>query len=434
MTIPELHTGAHRLRKAWKVWLGGGVLLLLIAIFVVGLTLQSQHDSQVPLDSTSTGSTGARAVAEVLRDHGVSVTPYDHMPPNQSDAVTVVVGDEFLGYEQTDALRESRGDVVLITPTDQTLTRLELGVEDAYMTAPGFPVTDAGCDADAVAYAPTLRGDWQPVAVDPESAERADIPVQVEHRCYYRGTSRDLVSEEDRDGYGYVEVRQGDRTVHVVAADMLFTNRGVTEADNAAFALNLLGQYETVNWWLVEPAPLENTEQAMTSLEKAFGAWLWWVVVMAVTLWLWGGRRFGKVVREKLPVHVESVEATHGLATLYRRFGATARAAELLRAGALRALAETLGVPRRSSREEVLEATAERLQQPVAEVAGIFGRRVTDPASLAALDRDLRDVVRRTRTTRQAPAVAVELPSLAAVSDGSSVSASESDHNISGER
>lgn len=433
MTIPSLPSGAHRIGKSWKVWAAGGSFLVLVTTIVVALTVYSPTDSSVPLDPDSTAHSGSRALAQVLERNGVDVRRYTKMPPEQSGAVTVLVSDHYVTDRQLRSVRESDGDLVLIMPSAYTLHALELGLVDAPIDTRGYPTFQAGCDADAVKHAPQLRGSWQPVAVEPDLARAAQIPVFAVHRCFAVGQREDMVAEEMIVGYGYLELRQGDRTVHVVGNALPFRNQSIAEEDNAAFAVNLLGQYESVNWWMAQPTDIYDDDISVDPLWDMIVAWWWWLVVMFLTLWMWGGRRFGKVVREKLPVHVASVEATQGLATLYRRCGATARAAELLRAGTLRALAQTLGVPRGSNREEVLAAAAARLGEPVEHVSAVFEQPVVDAKSLAVLDQDLQNVVRRVRVAQQCASPNMDLPSLAKVLEVSSVSISENHHNTSGE-
>jgi hypothetical protein len=144
-----------------------------------------------------------------------------------------------------------------------------------------------------------------------------------------------------------------------------------------------------VRWYLPDPAELGQTGDA-PSLGDLVPPWVRFAAVqlgvVAVVLFLWRGRRFGRVVREPLPVVVRSAETVEGRGRLYRTGRARGHAAAVLRTAAVRRLAARLGVPPHAAPDAVAQVTAEATGQDLAVVRRtLLGAPPRDDAALVAL-------------------------------------------------
>jgi hypothetical protein len=168
----------------------------------------------------------------------------------------------------------------------------------------------------------------------------------------------------------------GDRAaVTVVGARDFLTNATVTEADNAAVALRLLGQTDHLVWYV---PTVEDVAADDTTLPAPLApAWvlpsLWLLGSAVLTLCLWRGRRLGPLVVEPLPVVVRAVETTESRGRLYRRARDRTRAVAVLQAATTRRLASYLGLPSRTDIPAVAAAAA-----------SVSGRRYDDVLRLLA--------------------------------------------------
>ena len=127
-----------------------------------------------------------------------------------------------------------------------------------------------------------------------------------------------------------------------------------------------------------------------TSLDQLLPARLGWAflqgLVAVLLLMLWRARRFGRLVREPLPVSVRASETVEGLGRLYRTARSRRRAADALRAAARSRIAPRLGLRRDDSATAVVEAVAVRTGRPAADLATLlYGAEPGDDAALVAL-------------------------------------------------
>jgi hypothetical protein len=313
------------------------------------------------------------AVAEVLRQQGVEViettTLVDTERVTSSRATTtILLVDPFviLNKSQHDRLLAQASRVVVVEPTGTALDDLASGVVEAGVLDGSY---DADCDVDAVQKAETVEA--------PATAYRL--------RHGERGTACLTVAG---DLSALVEVRTNGTEVTVLGAGSALRNDQVTTAGNAALALNLLGQTETLVWYFPSEADrFEDTELSLADLQAPWTVpltVLLGLVALAAAAWRW--RRFGPLVIENLPVVVRAGETMEGRARLYERGSTRLHALDALRIGTISRLARRCSLPRTASVGEVVDAVAALTRRNRADVAALLvGEEPTGDADLIRL-------------------------------------------------
>ncbi len=369
-----------------------GVVFLLVAVAVYAVTRPQEREVDY-LSPTSGSPAGSRALVAVLRDQGVEVeTATTLREVRELDAdpsqTTLLVFDYYfvLGSDQRRELLRLADRVVVMEPWDDELADFAPGVvlgEDAGILGSRF---ETDCDLPAAVRAEAVES-WA-ASYDVSGAQ------QAVDGCFATGD----------DEYAVVSTRTGGADVVVVGVTAAFTNRDILDAGNAAFALNLLGERETLVWYRPDLSELDAGDIPTAANRTA--PWLTPLIILALAVGLaaavWRGRRLGPLVTERLPVVVRSNETMEGRARLYERAGARTHALDSLRTGAIARLASRCGLPRRANVDEVVSAVAALTGRERAAVDGILVHRVpaTD-AELVALSDDLldleRDLARRAR-------------------------------------
>ncbi|GAA4607111.1 DUF4350 domain-containing protein [Actinoallomurus liliacearum] len=387
--VGEPATAGQVARRRWQR--SRGILVAVLALLVLGvlLALMRPRTGSETLDPDSPGQQGARALAEITRQHGTPVTVV-HTAADaaerlraQPDAVLVVVRSERLVAADLTALRGAPGDRLLVTPSSETLNALAPGVE-AGGAAWGTPEPD--CTLPAAAYAGNA---------DFLGATTYTAPGEAT-KCYLSG-----------DEAGLVQLPVAGATVTVLGSSRLLTNEHLAEHGNAALAMNLIGSRSGAVWLMPDlPAPGSGGHKSFFELVP-FGVrlGLLQVVIAVVLVALWRSRRLGPVVVEPLPVVVRSAETVEGRARLYRSRRAADRAAEALRAGALERLTALLGMPRSAASDpamaaEIVAAVAAHTGREQAVVgAALYGPPPVDDAGLVSLAGVLDDLERLVRNS-----------------------------------
>ena len=198
------------------------------------------------------------------------------------------------------------------------------------------------------------------------------------------------------------------RRITVLGQAQVLENAHLAEAGNAALALRTLGGNGDLVWYLPDPLELSTSKDAPTLgdlLPRGLGWAVLQLLVAAVVAMWWRGRRFGKLVREPLPVVVRAAETHEGRARLYRQAHARGRVAAILRTAAVRRVAARLGVAPGTSPEQVATLIAAMSDQPPNAVhATLLGPVPPDDGALVRLASEL-DAIERsvasTATTRK---------------------------------
>lgn len=342
-------------------WRTPVVIALVVVVVGVLVVLARPAGTAGALDPASATPDGSRALAQVLGDQGVQVRSTRRYADvvdtaGDGDATVLVVGADLLTEDLLVALREDLGssDVVLLQPGGLLLGDLGLDLVAAGAEgADGEDPAPAGCDLPA-AQAAGETG-WGASALY-QVAPGADEPDGLTW-CFPEPRA------EEPNGR-LVVWDDGDRQVTLLGSAEPLTNDLVDEPGNAAVALQLLGGDPDLVWWKVDPLDPGLVDGARPSpfelLPPATFLVAWWLAAVAALTVLWRARRMGRLVPEPLPVVVRSAETARGRGALYRESGARDRAAQVLRADAVRRLALRLGLSASTPAPEVVSQAAAR--------------------------------------------------------------------------
>ena len=388
-----------------------GLLLAALLLVAAGITFAAvgSGGEHGRLDPRSPDPYGSRAVAELLKDRGVTVdvvTTLDEATDAAGpDTTLLVAGPNMLTDYQRHVLRGAVGDAsgrtVLVAPGRTSVGTLAPHVS-AELPGPVGPHPPR-CDLPAARSAGTVETGG----------------------LRYRTDARDAVSCYPVDGYPtYLVLREhasGD-TVLLGSPDLLYNDR-LDQQGNASLALQTLGSRPHLVWYLPSltdpsatagPGGQENQEGGgdggTTAGESGFvdlipSGWLWGTLQLAfaaVLAAIWRGRRLGPLVTERLPVAIRASESTEGRARLYRKANARDRAAATLRSATRNRLAPLVGVSPRDAQSPgtLLPAVSARLAASDTDAGALlFGPAPADDAALVLLTDQLDALEREVRTS-----------------------------------
>lgn len=386
-------------RTAHQVWTRSrGLLIALLVLVTAGITLAAlrsgEHHGR--LDPRATDRYGSRAVAELLKDRGVStraVTTLDEATASVGpDSTLLVTVPDLLTADQQDALRaataNSGGRTILVAPGPSSIGTLAPGVR-AHPASPRSSVSSVAPDCALPAARRAGKAELGGIGYTSDGLTGA-------HACYPTAGFPSLLTYGNTDG--------GD-TVLLGSPDILYNDR-LDEQGNASLALQLLGSRQHLVWYL--PSPADGS--AASDGDRSFfdlipSGWLWGtlqLLVAAVLAAVWRARRLGPLVTERLPVIVRASESAEGRARLYRKTNARDRAASALRASTRTRLAPLLGVPLSAahSPEVLAPAVSARLGGTEQDVQTLlFGPPPADDTALVRLADQLDALEREVRTS-----------------------------------
>ncbi|GAA1779647.1 DUF4350 domain-containing protein [Actinomadura chokoriensis] len=367
-----------------------GVVAVLLALAVIAVILAALRPSTPPeaLDPESPKQDGARALAEILQQHGtpvvVSRTVQDALVATEPNDTLVVTRTERLTDDDLRMLSGTQVDLLLVRPTAYALDEIAPQVR---RSGPSFEETAApGCALPVASLAGT-------VAFHESETYEITGPGTA---CY----------PTEYGGARVVQVSTGSRTVTVLGSASPLTNRRLAEEGNAALAMNLAGAGRTTVWLVPNlPEPGEAAGRQSLGDLLPFGVKLFFLELLVAVLLvaLWRARRLGPVVAEALPVIVRSAETVEGRARLYRAGRARDRASDALRSGARERLVPLLGLPLGSAQDpsaaqEIVATVARRTAYDETYVgAALYGPEPLDDAGLIALTDVLDDLERQVR-------------------------------------
>ena len=342
-------------RRRILTWIVIGIVVVGVGSAGAVLSNVGRWSERDALDPESAGPSGSRALVEILREHGVEVVvARDRAAATaalvQSDATLALTDAPALSDEGLSEIIAAADAVVLLDPRQRSL-RVALG---GGTTGGG---TTGGRTTGGVGSAEAVNADCEnPTArrAGPVAPGVALVPENGMLACYPTG-----------DGFGLIGIsRPGTATgFGAVAIDgrALFTNEHLADNGNAALAVGLLGAAPRLVWYSPGPADTD-LETGDPTLGELTPPWVSPVIVLlllaALAAAIWRGRRFGPLVRERLPVTVRAGETTEGRARLYARTGDALHAADQLRIGALARLARLLGLGASASVDEIADAAA----------------------------------------------------------------------------
>ncbi|MFG2880613.1 DUF4350 domain-containing protein [Streptomyces sp. NPDC048337] len=389
---------AQRKRRARRL------LAVLAVLTAGGITLAALNSGTRHglLDPRSADPSGSRAVAELLKDHGVTtrvVTTAREAADAAGPRTTLLVtAPDRLGTAQRNTIHSamdlSGGRTVLLAPGGHSLPDLVPGVR-----------TKGESDTDDLAPACTL-----PAAT---TAGRAGTGTGGGMR--YTTTLPRATACYPSEGHPTLLVLPKGTTgdTVVLGSGEILLNENLAHEGNASLALQLLGSRPNLVWYMPSLADSDPADDPSDGQDKGLfdlvpSGWSWALLqlfVAAALAALWRARRLGPLVTEKLPVVIRASEATEGRARLYRKAGARDRAATVLRAAARERLAALVGVPHTQAHEppSLVPAVSAHLTGGPARTPDVttllFGPTPSDDAALVALSDHLDALEREVRTS-----------------------------------
>ncbi|WP_405403576.1 DUF4350 domain-containing protein [Streptomyces sp. NBC_01104] len=390
-----------------------GLLLAVLVLVAAGIALAATRSGEQHgrLDPRSADRYGSRAVAELLKDQGVSVQVVTTLHAASSaagpDSTLLVAGPNLLTPSQQSVLRTTTtgrgGRTVLLAAGPPSVGRLAPGVR-AKSSVPVSARSPQCSDTAARRAGDAETGGFRYTS-DGSASDGLDTLA-----CY------------PADGLPSVlflkHPASGD-TILLGSPDLLYNDRLDNEG-NASLALQLLGSRPHLVWYLPslsDPSAADSsggqdngTDGDSAEGESGFldlipSGWLWGTLQLALAAVLaaiWRARRLGPVVTERLPVAIRASESTEGRARLQRKANARDRAAASLRHATRARLAPLVGVAPRDahSPETLLPAVSVRLSPADSDPREVlFGPPPSDDAALVQLAAQLDTLEREVRTS-----------------------------------
>lgn len=403
VTTPTVRQAGRRLR----FWIIVAVIAVVVAVATMIIT-GAGSPGGTPLAATSAGPAGSMAIAEVLRQQGVTVTATDGLAATSTAArtaanTTIFVVDDggYLDGQQLKELSRISSHLILMTPSFDQLTDAvpeiaQAGSVTGELTAQGAAQGAAGgaaggaadCALPAVTNAATVTGDGSGYRLIDTTADAES--------CLGSGD----------DIYSLIQLHRGDTLLTVIGTRAAFSNEQVAERGNAALALTLLGASENLLWYL--PSIDDAAVPGAPSIGDLTPAWVSAVMALlllvAIAAAFWRGRRLGPLVVENLPVTVRASETMEGRARLYQKSSARLRALDALRIGTIERLGTRCALPRLASVDEVILAVAAAIGRPPAEVGVLLRDEIpAGDADLVRLSDALQTLERVTATAIRPP-------------------------------
>ncbi|CAM5282995.1 DUF4350 domain-containing protein [Streptomyces tanashiensis] len=388
-------------RQVWTRVRGAALVLALILTGGLALATVRSTDAHGALDPRSSDPHGSRAVAELLKARGVTLTLATTLAEataamDTGTTLLITTPDLLTETQQAtlhSAMKNSTGRTVLVGAGHASLATLAPGVT----AAPSTPVRERTPSC-------TLPAATRAGSVDLGGERYETAPGATAEACYRSdGLPTLLLLPGPRGG-------TATDTVLLGSPDILYNSR-LDQRGNASLALQLLGSRPHLVWYL--PSLSDTSGAADTPADDTTGnflalipsGWLWGTLQLALAALLaaiWRGRRLGPLVTERLPVALRASEATEGRARLYRKANARDRAASVLRTATRTRLAPLLGVPVQDahSPDRLLPALSARLPETTADPRNLlFGPAPADDATLIRLADQLDALEREVRTS-----------------------------------
>lgn len=372
-------------------WRAPVAIVLIVILTALLWALVNSNRRTGLLDPRSPAPSGSLALAELLRDQGVTVDVAETADAAASalaepaTATVFVAYGEYLGPVQIGKLAAAT-HLILINPSVDVLSRYGLDTT-------GDPLSVKDREPNCTLPAAVAAGEARMGGPGYRSTDSNRTGQLI---ACYGGSSvvAPLVQLTDSAG----------PTVTVLGSGSALTNERLGQDGNAALAMNLLGGASHLVWYLPSLGELLTStgQQERKSLWELIPSGWKWAMVQAllagVLFALWRARRLGPVLAEPLPVVVRAAEATEGRARLYRRIKATDRAADALRAASRDRLAPLVGLTATSDPHAVTGAIAERTGRPARQVeALLYGAAPATDEALVKLADELDTLTREVR-------------------------------------
>lgn len=321
-------------------------MLLLVAITLIALLgaafLSQMGYNDAPVGIRNKQGDGARALAQVLGDHGISVREVTATQAAEvgDDTTLVVIFPSRMKDSVAKAI-ETRTNVVYI------------GLEDDY-------------DSSAP-YLGGLRAqrNWRDPRVvaagcQSEAATRARSLTSSAYVITGSGDGWELCFSEGGAYYGYAEKSEAGRFRAIIPDSLRLRNRAITEEGNAALAINAIGRTPKVAWYSpTKSDSLGAGKEVDTEAPYLAPAFLLSIGACLIAAFA-RGKRLGPLTPENLPIEVPASETIIGKARLMRSQRAYEHAATALRSASASRIASALGIAHTADRETLTRAIEQR--------------------------------------------------------------------------
>ncbi len=358
----------------------GVVVALVAAIVVLALVAPSRRTDGDPMDPNSTSATGTKAAVELARRLGADVSVTSELP--DSGTQVAVLFEDLIAEDQVSDVTAwvSAGHTLVVTDPYSSLTPVaEIGSDgpiDEQVT-----IERGRCDTVVPAGLTELRQ----LAVIGSYATFDPTPGTTS--CFTDGGRAVVVVES-----------VGSGRLISVGTGTFFTNQLLDQADNAglwaALAVPEPGTRLDILVAGADGSGLQPSDSGDLTLPTGVALALLQLLVAFVVYCLYRARRLGKPVSEDPPVVIAGSELTRAVGGLLEHAGARDRAAASLRRSARRRLASAFGLPAGAEPHAVVVTVADRTPLDRERLdAALLDAPVTDDAALAALARELDDLV-----------------------------------------
>lgn len=358
-----------RSRSGILFWIGLAGLLVAIGWFG-----GRQRVDGPPLDPSSTGPLGTRALTELVEEYGGSVR---RGTPTADTEVALVLVDRLGDAERFELERWVRdgGRLVVADPSSPLSPGLSDFVSDRAL--------DRGrCEIPDLANVQTLEA---------ETFVRYNIGSRTP--CF------------GNDQVAYVVAEQfGEGQIISLGGAIALTNQELDNADNAVLVVNLLVAEGGELAIVFDPGQLGG-ERSLGDLIPTPVRWLGWQLVVAFGIYLfWRARRFGGVVLEPQLVEMPGSLLVRASGELGRRSKGHSQAAARLRRDLERRLRSEHRLPPDMDRADVVSIIGQRTSvDPDLLTRALLGPPPSDGGDLSQVVADIDSVAAATLRPTPAP-------------------------------
>lgn len=339
------------------LWVRGPAFwVILVTLVVLGVLVVGRPRSEgPPLDPSSTGPLGTRALVLLLEELGATVDVTAEPPePGSTDGtdIALVLADDLddAGRATLEDWVRAGGTLVVADPVSLLHPFFpDIGPALGPLEAP------FGSECEITALSGVEQIEPPPGSVGYEAVDGSD-------GCFRR------------DGSSFVAVTPaGEGTVVAVGGAGVFVNSAIGEADNAVLAAALLAPQPGTEVAFLQPVVLGSGSEGLTDLvSDGVRAALWQLALAFVVYAAWRARRLGRPVAEAQPVELEASELVVAVGHLLQQARHHEAAARLVGDDVRRRLAERLGLAGDAPADQVAEVAAARSGIPVDRILSVI--------------------------------------------------------------
>lgn len=347
-------TTLRKLGKSWGGWLLLGLIVIVVLSQVFGY--ERQYD---PLDPRSPQPDGTRAIVEVLKQQGVDVElaySADRMP-DLDENTTLMVSDSIeFSYEVREALPTFVNDAGrVVFGNVSSLYDLQIhNTTKPHYAGSYAPARDSSC-SDFFGGAKAISSGDSVIDTDEEG-----VP-EPPRTCFYN-------KEGPTVG---IWPATADHPEYVWALSTFFQNNQLTEYDNAAAALTILGNNDRLVWFF-PTSEFDFKDRTTAGVWSLLPRWSYSTALLllfvALAFMFFRGRRFGPLAFERLPVTVKSSETVIQHGHLVHETRDAAWAISALQTRARRKIRKALLLPDAIGEDKFVNTVASRTDRSEQEI------------------------------------------------------------------